>query len=169
MFRLTTLKMSLLSALATMFLLVAMLASSGTASAHTASSQTPGLKPHAAMSGGGCWSYHTFARNATFENNAQPVVYGIENTDAPELSLAYNFCSSYIQAKIYAGSGYDYYLVDWWRYGRTGWTQFATPNPLVNWSAVHNTTYEFVVDACTSHWYGDSCTHWSPYVFINTY
>ncbi len=40
MFRMTTLKMSLLSALATLFLLVAMLASSGTASAHTASAHT---------------------------------------------------------------------------------------------------------------------------------
>jgi hypothetical protein len=46
MLRLTTLKMSLLSALATLFLLVAMLASTGTASAHTTSSQTPALQPH---------------------------------------------------------------------------------------------------------------------------
>ncbi len=46
MFRMTTLKMSLFSALATLFLLVAMLASSSTASAHTASSQTPALQPH---------------------------------------------------------------------------------------------------------------------------
>jgi len=45
MFRLTTLKLSLLSALATLFLLVAMLASSGTASAHTASSQIPAVQP----------------------------------------------------------------------------------------------------------------------------
>ncbi len=36
MFRMTTLKISLLSALATLFLLVSMLASTGTASAHTA-------------------------------------------------------------------------------------------------------------------------------------
>jgi hypothetical protein len=46
MFRMTTLKISLLSALATLVLLVAMLASSGTASAHTTSSQTPALQPH---------------------------------------------------------------------------------------------------------------------------
>jgi hypothetical protein len=46
MFRMTTLKMSLFSALATLFLLVAMLASSGTASAHTASSQAPAYTPH---------------------------------------------------------------------------------------------------------------------------
>jgi hypothetical protein len=58
MFRMTTLKMSLLSALATLFLLVAMLASSGTASAHTASCQPqqvhtpcpiPGSHPHLAV------------------------------------------------------------------------------------------------------------------------
>ena len=41
MFRVTTLKMSLLSALATLFLLAAMLASSGTASAHSASGCRP--------------------------------------------------------------------------------------------------------------------------------
>ncbi len=40
MFRMTTLKISLLSAIATLFLLVSMLASSGTASAHTASAYT---------------------------------------------------------------------------------------------------------------------------------
>ena len=45
MFRMTTLKISLLSAFATLFLLVAMLASTGTVSAHTASSQTPALQP----------------------------------------------------------------------------------------------------------------------------
>ncbi len=45
MFRMTTLKISLFSALATLFLLVAMLASSGTASAHTASRQTTALTP----------------------------------------------------------------------------------------------------------------------------
>jgi hypothetical protein len=45
MVRMTTLKMSLLSALATLFLLVAMLASSGTASAHTASCQPPHCTP----------------------------------------------------------------------------------------------------------------------------
>ena len=53
MFRMTTLKMSLFSALATLFLLVAMLASSGTASAHTASSQAPALQPHLAVSNDG--------------------------------------------------------------------------------------------------------------------
>ncbi len=42
----TTLKMSLFSALATLFLLIAMLASTSIASAHTASSQTPALQPH---------------------------------------------------------------------------------------------------------------------------
>ena len=49
MFRMTTLKMSLFSALATLFLLVAMLASTGTASAHTASCQpqvNPACIPH---------------------------------------------------------------------------------------------------------------------------
>ncbi len=40
MFRMTTLKISLFSALATLFLLVSMLASTGTASAHTASAHT---------------------------------------------------------------------------------------------------------------------------------
>jgi len=70
MFRLTTMKLSLLSAFATLFLLVSMLASSGTASAHTASASTaascqppfctPGLQqPHIAVYGdrwigGGC-------------------------------------------------------------------------------------------------------------------
>ncbi len=49
MFRMTTLKMSLLSALATLFLLVAMLASTGTASAHTASRQTTAVKPNLAV------------------------------------------------------------------------------------------------------------------------
>ena len=45
MFRMTTLKISLLSALATLFLLISMLASSGTASAHTASSHISALTP----------------------------------------------------------------------------------------------------------------------------
>ncbi len=45
MTRLTTLKISLLSALATLFLLVAMLASSGIASAHTASRQATAFTP----------------------------------------------------------------------------------------------------------------------------
>ena len=45
MFRMTTLKISLFSALATLMLLIAMLASSGTASAHTASSQARAF-PH---------------------------------------------------------------------------------------------------------------------------
>jgi hypothetical protein len=44
MFRMTTLKMSLLSALATLMLLIAMLATSGTASAHTAGCQ-PQVNP----------------------------------------------------------------------------------------------------------------------------
>jgi len=46
MLRLTTLKISLLSALATLFLLVSMLAFTGTASAHSASRQTPAFTPH---------------------------------------------------------------------------------------------------------------------------
>ena len=46
MTRLTTLKVSLFSALATLFLLVAMLASTGTASAHTASKQTTAFHHH---------------------------------------------------------------------------------------------------------------------------
>ncbi len=60
MTRLTTLKISLLSALATLFLLVAMLASTGTASAHTASNQTTAFHhPHIDVIdttpiGGGC-------------------------------------------------------------------------------------------------------------------
>jgi len=45
MFRMITLKTSLLSAFATLFLLVAMLASSGTASAHTANSHIPAVQP----------------------------------------------------------------------------------------------------------------------------
>ncbi len=49
MFRMTTLKISLFSALATLFLLVSMLASTGTASAHTASSQAPAVKPNLAV------------------------------------------------------------------------------------------------------------------------
>lgn len=76
MFRMTTLKLGLLSALATLFLLVSMLASSGTASAHTAtvsvhtaSCQPPACippspqQPHIAVYGdqwigGGCkWMY----------------------------------------------------------------------------------------------------------------
>ena len=172
LFRLTTLKLSLLSAFATLFLLVAMLASTGTASAHTASRHTPSLKPHGAMSGGGCWSYHTFSTNATFENTAQPVVYGIENSqDAPQISVAFNFCSDYILVKIYpeAQPSYDYYKVDWWTYGRHGWSQVTTKYTVASFAYVwHNSQYEFVVDACTSHWYGDSCTDWSPYVFIAT-
>ena len=60
MTRLTTLKISLLSALATLFLLVAMLASTGTASAHTTSGQTTAFHhPHIVVIdntpiGGGC-------------------------------------------------------------------------------------------------------------------
>ncbi len=60
MTRLTTLKISLFSALATLFLLVAMLASTGTASAHTASNQTTAFHhPHIVVIdttpiGGGC-------------------------------------------------------------------------------------------------------------------
>ncbi len=46
MLRLTTLKISLFSALATLFLLVGMLASTGTASAHTASNQTTAFPHH---------------------------------------------------------------------------------------------------------------------------
>jgi len=46
MLRLTTLKISLFSALATLFLLVAMLASTGTASAHAASNQTTAFPHH---------------------------------------------------------------------------------------------------------------------------
>lgn len=46
MFRMTTLKISLFSALATLTLLIAMLATSGTASAHTASSQAKAFHPH---------------------------------------------------------------------------------------------------------------------------
>src|SRR5215467_16279238 len=45
MFRLTTLKLSLLSAFATLFLLLAMLAFTGTASAHTTSCQPPNCSP----------------------------------------------------------------------------------------------------------------------------
>ena len=45
MFRLTTLKLSLLSAFATLFLLLAMLAFTGTASAHTTSCQPPNCTP----------------------------------------------------------------------------------------------------------------------------
>jgi hypothetical protein len=46
MFRMTTLKISLFSAFATLFLLVAMLASTGTASAHTASCQPQQINSH---------------------------------------------------------------------------------------------------------------------------
>jgi len=46
MFRLTTLKLSLLSAFATLFLLVAMLASTGTASTHTSSQATASYHAH---------------------------------------------------------------------------------------------------------------------------
>jgi hypothetical protein len=46
MLPLTTLKMSLFSAFATLFLLVAMQASTGTASAHTLSSQAIAFHPH---------------------------------------------------------------------------------------------------------------------------
>ena len=53
MFRMTTLKISLFSALATLFLLLTMLASTGAASAHTASSQTPALQPHLVVFGDG--------------------------------------------------------------------------------------------------------------------
>jgi hypothetical protein len=45
MFRMTTLKIGLCSALATLMLLLAMLASTGTASAHTASCQPPYCTP----------------------------------------------------------------------------------------------------------------------------
>ena len=45
MFRMTTLKISLFSAFATLFLLIAMLASSGTASAHTTSSRATASAP----------------------------------------------------------------------------------------------------------------------------
>ncbi len=116
-------------------------------------------------SGGGCWSYTTSSPDATYESSGNPAVYGIEGSDGPTLSLAFNSCSDYIQ--IGYTSGYDYYKIDWWRPGRNGWTQYTTSNSVSNFTNAHyGTTYEFVVDACTSHWYGDSCTSWSPRVYI---
>jgi hypothetical protein len=49
MFRTTTLKISLFSAFATLFLLIAMLASSGTASAHTANRHVAAITPQLAI------------------------------------------------------------------------------------------------------------------------
>ena len=125
-------------------------------------SKTLRLHPN---SGGGCWSYYTSSSDATYETSSNPIVYGIEGSDGPSLSLAFNFCSDYIQL-VYP-SGHDYYKIDWWRAGRNGWTQYTTSNSVSNFTNAHyGTQYEFVVDACTSHWYGDSCTSWSPRVYI---
>lgn len=125
-------------------------------------SRTLRLHPN---SGGGCWSYYTSSSDATYVTSSNPTVYGYEGSDAPSLSLAFNFCSDYIQVAY--PSGYDYYKIDWWRAGRSGWTQYTTSNSVSNFTNAHyGTTYEFTVDACTSHWYGDSCTSWSPRVYI---
>ena len=114
---------------------------------------------------GGCWSYYTSSPDATAQNNGTPVVYGFDGSDAPSLSLAFNRCNDYIQVSY--PSGHDYYKIDWWRAGRNGWTQYNTSNSVSNFSNAHyGVTYEFTVDACTSHWYGDSCTSWSPRVYI---
>ena len=116
-------------------------------------------------SGGGCWSYHTSSSDATTATSTNPIVYGIEGSDGPSLSLAFNFCDDYIQLAY--SSGYDYYKIDWWRPGLNGWTQYTTTSSSSNFKNAHfGTQYEFAVDACTSHWYGDSCTSWSPRVYI---
>ncbi len=125
-------------------------------------SKTLRLHPN---SGGGCWSYYTSSPDATYATSGNPMVYGIEGSDGPTLSLAFDFCSDYIQ--VGSTAGYDYYKIDWWRPGLNGWTQYNTSNSVSNFMNAHyGTTYEFVVDACTSHWYGDSCTDWSPRVYI---
>ena len=68
MLRLTTLKISLFSALATLTLLIAMLASTGTATAHAMSSQAtafhhPHIEAYDVMSiGGGCEETQLFGR-----------------------------------------------------------------------------------------------------------
>ena len=125
-------------------------------------SKTLRLHPN---SGGGCWSYYTSSPDATYATSGTPMVYGIEGSDAPSLSLAFDYCSDYIQV-VYP-SGYDYYKIDWWRPGRSGWTQYTTTNSSSNFQNAHfGVQYEFTVDACTSHWYGDSCTSWSPRVYI---
>lgn len=117
---------------------------------------------------GGCWSYGTWSHDATSVSNGTPQMYGIEGSDAPSLGLAYDRCDNIIQVTI-SPSGYDYYKVDWWRPGRSGWTQFTTGNSIVNFTNAHyGTYYEFTVDTCTSHWYGDSCNAWSARVYINT-
>ncbi len=116
-------------------------------------------------SGGGCWSYYTSSPDATYVTSSNPTVYGFDGSDAPSLSLAFNRCSDYIQVAY--SSGHDYYKIDWWRPGRSGWTQYTTSNSSSNFTNAHyGTTYEFTVEACTSHWYGDSCTAWSPRVYV---
>jgi len=65
MSRFTTLRIAFLSTLATLVLLVGMLVSTGVASAHTATAQTPAYYPHPSISaygtypvGGGCEVTH---------------------------------------------------------------------------------------------------------------
>ena len=119
-------------------------------------------------SGGGCWSYDTWSNDATAVSNGTPQMYGIDGSDGPSLGLAYNSCENIIQVTI-SPSGYDYYKVHWWRPGLSGWTQYTTGNSVSNLTNAHyGTYYEFSADACTSHWYGDSCTSWSAHVYINT-
>src|SRR5215472_9845310 len=65
--RMTTLKLSLMSAFATLFLLLAMLASTGTASAHTASSlAAASFQPHiAALDNGYVYGYSGDCKSVT--------------------------------------------------------------------------------------------------------
>lgn len=122
------------------------------------------------LSGGGCYSYHSSSSDATVASNGQPQMYGYEGSnDAPQLGLSFDYCSGAVVVTVQPGTGYDYLRVDWWRPGRNGWSQYTTSNTTSTISHVYYSTYyEVTVDSCVSHWYGDSCSNWSPRVFIKT-
>jgi hypothetical protein len=127
------------------------------------------LTPGTSLSGGGCRSYQSSSSDATVASNGQPPMYGYEGSDAPMLGLSFDYCTGKVVVTVSPETGYDYLRIDWWRPGRNGWTQYTTSNTnsTVN-NVYYNTYYEVTVDSCVSHWYGDSCTSWSPRVYIST-
>lgn len=126
------------------------------------------LKRNIKMSGGGCLVDRSYSRDANIVTASFPYMYGYENSNAPMIGLLYDWCKDQITVKI-SREGYDYYKVNWWRPGRNGWSQYKTSISTSIFSNVHpDTYYQFTVEGCFSHWYGDSCKSWSPRVNTST-
>lgn len=127
--------------------------------------QTSAVKVH---SGGGCFYRDgELASHADLGQTYDPPRWQVGNS--PFFGAKFDSCRDVIHLS-WSGSGFDFYQVRWSRPGLSE-QQFSTSNQNgIDFTNAHfNTIYTFYAQGCVSHWYGSSCSDWSPTIRVATY